>query len=809
MENETLNIPKALPIIPLRNAVLFPHQFLPISVAREKSIKILQDATANDTSIAILTQKEASIENPVAADMYKTGTEARIMRIIDMPDGSKTVLLQGIHRIQVITFLQEMPYHKAAFQPIYDETEATENIEALMNNLRQLFRKIVDISNEASYEQLVMIQNIKEPGTLADLVIAFLNIQLNDKLAVLETNHVESRLQLANEIINKHLQTLELGEKIQSDIKNKFDKTQREMYLREQMSAIKRELGEDSENPDIKELQEKLKKAKLPPEAQKVADKELDRLSQMHPSSAEYTVARTYLDWIADLPWSKQTKDKLDVVKAEKKLNQDHYGLTKVKKRILEYLAVRQLKEDMRGPILCFVGPPGVGKTSLGRSIAETLGREFVRISLGGVRDEAEIRGHRRTYIGALPGRIIQGLKRAGSNNPVFMLDEIDKVGTDFRGDPSSALLEVLDPEQNNSFSDHYLEIPFDLSNVLFIATANVVHTIPPALRDRMEVIEIPGYIVEEKVHIAKQFLVPRQLKGHGLKPKNLQFQDDALRLIIQSYTKEAGVRNLEREIASVCRKVAADYARGRSKGQRMTPRKLADALGPEKFYQEIAERIDEPGIATGLAWTPVGGDILFIEASRMQGKGNLKLTGQLGDVMKESAQAALSYIRARAGEFGIDPKFTDQYDLHVHVPSGSVPKDGPSAGVTLFSALVSLLTGRQIRSDVAMTGEITLRGAVLPVGGIKEKVLAAHRSGLKHIILPERNRKDLVEVPAKVREELKFSFIHKMNEAIPLAFYSDTRNRRKTRDKSNSSDRTDLEDQAVKERVTEEIPLN
>lgn len=804
---ETLNIPKALPIIPLRNAVLFPHQFLPISVAREKSIKILQDATANDATIAILTQKEASIENPTTSDMYTIGTEARIMRIIDMPDGSKTVLLQGLNRVKVITFLQEMPFHKAAFQPLYDAPEISENIEALMNNLRQLFRKIVDLSNEASYEQLVMIQNIKEPGTLADLVVAFLNIPLTDKLIILEASDIEARLQLSNEIVNKHLHTLELGEKIQSDIKNKFDKTQREMYLREQMSAIRRELGEDNENPDIKDLQEKVNKAGLPQEALKVAEKEIERLSQMHPSSAEYTVSRTYLDWIVDLPWSKQTKDKLDVLKAEKKLNQDHYGLTKVKKRILEYLAVRQLKEDMRGPILCFVGPPGVGKTSLGRSIAETLGRKFVRISLGGVRDEAEIRGHRRTYIGALPGRIIQGLKRAGSNNPVFMLDEIDKVGTDFRGDPSSALLEVLDPEQNFSFSDHYLEIPFDLSNVMFIATANVSHTIPPALRDRMEMIEIPGYIVEEKVHIAKQFLVPRQLDAHGLKPKNLQFQDDSLRLIIQSYTKEAGVRNLEREIASVCRKVASDYARGRTKGQRITPRMLGDALGPEKFYLEAAERIDEPGIATGLAWTPVGGDILFIEASRMPGKGSLKLTGQLGDVMKESAQAALSFIRARSDEFGIETDFAEKYDLHIHVPSGSVPKDGPSAGVTLFAALVSLLTSRQIRSDVAMTGEITLRGAVLPVGGIKEKVLAAHRAGIRHIILPEKNQKDLDEVPAQVREELQFSFIRKMNEVIPLAFESEKKQNpapRKSKIQNNPS-----KDDSKVETVKEEIPLN
>jgi len=767
---ETLNIPKALPIIPLRNAVLFPHQFLPISVARDKSMKILHDATTNDTTIAILTQRDAAIENPVPEDMFSIGTEAKIMRIIDMPDGSKTVLLQGLNRVRVITFLQETPYHKAAFQPIIDTHETTEHTEALMNNLRRIFRKIIELSNEASYEQLVMIQNIKEPGMLADLVIAFINIPLSDKRTILEMIELEERLQKANEIANKHLQSLELGEKIQSDIKNKFDKTQREIFLREQLSAIKKELGEDSANPEIKELKEKVEKAGMPEEARKVAEKELDRLSQMHPSSAEYTVSRTYLDWLIEVPWSKHTQDNLDVIKAEKKLNQDHYGLQKVKKRILEYLAVRQMKSDMRGPILCFVGPPGVGKTSLGRSIAETLGRKFVRISLGGVRDEAEIRGHRRTYIGALPGRIIQGIKRAGSNNPVFMLDEIDKVGTDFRGDPSSALLEVLDPEQNFSFSDHYLEVPFDLSKVMFIATANVTYTIPPALRDRMEVIEIPGYIIEEKLQIAKNFLVPRQLEAHGLKPANLIFQEDGLRRIIQSYTKEAGVRNLEREIAAVCRKVATDFAKGRQKGQRITSRKLEAALGPEKFYQEAAERLDEAGIAMGLAWTPVGGDILFIEASKMQGKGNLILTGQLGDVMKESASAALSYTRARCREFQIESNFHEKYDIHIHVPSGSVPKDGPSAGITLFTALVSLLTNRQVRSDVAMTGEITLRGKVLPVGGIKEKVLAAHRAGLKTIILPEKNQRELIEVPQQVKDELDFHFIRSMNEVIPIA---------------------------------------
>jgi ATP-dependent Lon protease len=697
------------------------------------------------------------------------------MRIIDMPDGSKTVLLQGLNRVKVITFLQESPYYKAAFQPYTDSLETNEHIDALMNNLRRLFRRVVELSNEASYEQVLMIQNIKEPGTLADLVAAFLNIPLADKKSILEAVDIEQRLQTTNELINKHSQSLELGEKIQSDIKSKFDKTQREMFLREQLSAIRKELGDDSDNQEIKEIREKIIKAKLPEEALKVAEKELDRLSQMHPSSAEYTVSRTYLDWLTELPWSVVTQDNLDIGAAEKKLNQDHYGLTKVKERILEYLAVRKLKSDMRGPILCFVGPPGVGKTSLGRSIAEALGRKFIRISLGGVRDEAEIRGHRRTYIGALPGRIIKGIKRTGTNNPVFMLDEIDKLGNDFRGDPSSALLEVLDPEQNFSFSDHYLEVPFDLSKVMFIATANVTYTIPPALRDRMEIIEIPSYIVEEKLNIAKQFLVPRQLSEHGLKRSQLQFQDDALRSVIQNYTKEAGVRNLEREIATVCRKAATDFARGNKKGKRMSPKMLIKLLGPHRFYEEAAERLIAPGIAIGMAWTPFGGDILFIEASKMPGKGTLILTGQLGDVMKESAQAAMSFIRSHADDFKIDPKFTEENDIHIHVPSGSVPKDGPSAGVTLFTALISLLSGRKVCNETAMTGEITLRGSVLPVGGIKEKVLAAHRSGIKKIILPAKNEKDLIEVPKQVQDELKFYFVRQMSEVIPLSLEPET----------------------------------
>lgn len=769
-ENRDSNIPKALPVIPLRNAVLFPHQFMPIAVAREKSLQILKDAAVNDTTIVILIQKDAATDDPTPDDLITIGTEAKIMRIIDMPDGSKTAILQGLQRMKVITFLQETPFLKAAFQTVSDVVEMDDSVQAMVNNLHKLFRRIVELSNEASYEQMVMISNVKDPGMVADLIIAFSNTTLAEKKEVLEALKVLERLEKANLILTKHLQNLELSEKIQSDIKSKLEKNQREMYLREQLKAIKKELGEDVDGQEITELKQKIKKANMPEEAKKIAEKELDRLSQMHPSSAEYTVSRTYLDWLTELPWSVSTEDNPDISAVEKKLNEDHYGLNKVKNRILEYLAVRKLKKDMRGPILCFVGPPGVGKTSLGKSIANALGRKFVRISLGGIRDEAEIRGHRRTYIGALPGRIIQGINKAKSNNPIFMLDEIDKLGTDFRGDPSSALLEVLDPEQNFSFSDHYLEVAFDLSKVMFIATANVTYTIPPALKDRMEVIEIPSYIVEDKLHIAKSFLVPRQLNEHGLNAEQLTFEDEALRFIIESYTKEAGVRNLEREIAAICRNVAKDFAQQKTNPQIITKEKVNDILGSVKYFPDVAERIDEPGIVTGLAWTPVGGDILFVEASKMEGKGKLILTGHLGDVMKESANAALSYIRSKAKELGVATRFHEKYDIHIHVPSGAVPKDGPSAGITMFIAMVSLFTARKVKCDVAMTGEISLRGTLLPVGGIKEKVIAAHRAGIRQIILPEKNKNDLSEVPQQVKDELTFHFIRKMGEAVDFA---------------------------------------
>ncbi len=776
-KNQFSRIPSVLPIIPLRNEVLFPQQLMPITVSREKSLRLIADASHEETLIAILTQKDSSIENPTMDELYQIGTAAKLMRTIDMPDGSKTLLIQGLYRVRLITFIQEAPYFKAIFEPlkdIYNESDQNQ-IDALSSNLRNIFKRMVELSSEITYEQLVMVSNIKEPGMLADMIVAFSSVPIEDKQDILNTLPVLERLNKANIVINKRLQTLELGEKIQSDIQSKIGKSQREMYLREQMKAIQKELGEDAETSEVKELKQKIKKAKMPEEARKVAEKELERLSQMHPSSAEYTVSRTYLDWLIELPWSKSTSDNLDIEAVQQKLDADHYNLTKVKKRIVEYLAVRKLKDDMKGPILCFVGPPGVGKTSLGRSIAEAMGRKFIRMSLGGIRDEAEIRGHRRTYIGALPGRIIQGIKKAGSNNPVFMLDEIDKLGYDFRGDPSSALLEVLDPEQNFSFSDHYLEVAFDLSKVMFIATANMSDPIPPALKDRMEIIEIPSYVEEDKVRIAFDFLIPKQVREHGLNDKLIQFTEDAVKLIINSYTREAGVRNLEREIAAVCRGVAKEVALAKSlakvKKRVIQEDDVAEFLGPKKFFSETAERINETGIAIGLAWTPVGGDILFIEASKMKGKGQLNLTGQLGDVMKESAQAALSYIRAKAEELSIEVDFHEKNDIHIHIPAGAVPKDGPSAGVTLFTSLVSLLTGQRVRSDIAMTGEITLRGLVLPVGGIKEKVLAAHRAGIRTVLLPKKNEKDLVEIPEQIRREMTFHFLENMSDVLEIAF--------------------------------------
>ena len=770
-KEEKIVVPNELPVLPLRGTVLYPDLILPIMVGRKKSVKLIDDAMDGDRIIGIITQKRSEIEEPKESDLYSVGVAALILRMIRELDGSQRVIVQGVSRIKVKEYSQKDPYFKVRCDTLEENFLPGVEIDALVMNLKNLFQRAVELAPYLTAELGTMVNNIKSPAILSDLVASNLNISTAEKQAILETFDVRERLTKVHLHLNKEIQVLELGNKIQSQVKEDMDRTQREYYLREQMKAIKKELGElDEHSTEIKELREKIKKAKMPPDALATAEKELDRLAKIPPASAEYTVARTYLDWLVELPWSETTEDNLDIDNGQKILDEDHYDLEKVKKRILEYLAVRKLKADMKGPILCFVGPPGVGKTSLGRSIARTMGRKFIRLSLGGVRDEAEIRGHRRTYVGALPGRIIQGIKKSGSNNPIFMLDEVDKIGMDFRGDPSSALLEVLDPEQNFSFSDHYIDVPFDLSKVMFITTANVLDTIPPALRDRMETLELPGYSEDQKMMIANQFLTPKQINEHGLTSDYIEFQDAAIQTIISSYTREAGVRNLEREIAAICRGVAKDVARGIKEKVAIGPENLHKFLGPVKFFSEVAERTSLPGVATGLAWTPTGGDIIFVEATKMRGEKGLTLTGQLGDVMKESAQAALAYVRTKSKDLGIEEDFFEKNDIHIHVPAGAIPKDGPSAGITMFVALTSLLTNVPIRNDVAMTGEITLRGLVLPVGGIKEKVLAGMRAGIRTIILPKKNEKDLEEIPEHIRNQMNFKFIQKMDEAIELA---------------------------------------
>ena len=760
-----------LAILPLKNGVVYPNAMMPITIGQERSIKLVDDALVKEKIIGIVSVKNADIEVPNPEDLYTIGCSAHILKMMKLPENQMSVLVQGQSRIHIKEYTQTSPYLKAKIDIIKEEFEKEVEIEALMVSIKNLFQKAVELSPHIPSEIGVLVINMDNPGTLADLIASNFNISVEEKQEILEILDIKERLVRVVNILNKELHVLELGSKIQGELKKEMDKNQREYYLREQLKAIQRELGEEDERTvEVTELKEKIEKAKMPKEVNEVAQKELDRLSKMPPAAAEYTVSRTYMDWLIELPWSVATEDNLDIDEAQKVLDEDHYGLEKVKKRILEYLAVRKLKADMKGPILCFVGPPGTGKTSLGKSIARALGRKFIRLSLGGVRDEAEIRGHRRTYVGALPGRIIQGIKKAGSYNPVFMLDEIDKLGMDFRGDPSSALLEVLDPEQNFSFSDHYLEVPFDLSNVMFITTANILDPIPPALRDRMEILELPGYIEEEKLMIAQKYLVPRQLEAHGLTSENLNFADDAVKAIISDYTREAGLRNLEREIATICRGVAKEYAQGKKEAVAVKKEKLHSFLGPIKFFSEIAERTSVPGVATGLAWTPTGGDIIFIEATKMKGKKSLALTGSLGDVMKESAQAALSYIRSNSKNLSVPEDFFEENDIHLHVPAGAIPKDGPSAGVTMFAALTSLLTDRPVRSDIAMTGEITLRGLVLPVGGIKEKVLAAKRAGLNKVILPKKNENNLEEIPENVKNGMQFHFVENMDQVIEHA---------------------------------------
>ncbi|MCC7071793.1 MAG: endopeptidase La [Deltaproteobacteria bacterium] len=777
------DLPGELPILPLRNSVFFPGAVMPLTIGRAKTIRLIEEATRENSLLGIVTQRAPEIDDPSQDDLYEIGTAARIIKLARTGKDGFNIVVEGISRFRVDEITQEEPFFTARITPLLDEGQGDVEVEALALNLKNTAREVIDMLPEIPVMAKQLLESIQAPGHLADLITANIDATIEEKQDVLEAVHLKIRLKRVLELLSRQFEVMKLSNKINSQVKGEMSKTQREYYLRQQLKAIKEELGDkDDDESGVEELERRLKIAHLPEEAEKAANREFKRMRNMQPSQAEYTVARTYLEWLADLPWSKSSTDNLDLKNAQRQLDDDHYGLEKIKKRVVEYLAVRKLKNDMKGPILCFVGPPGVGKTSLGRSIADSLGRKFHRISLGGVRDEAEIRGHRRTYIGALPGRIVQGLKKAGTNNPVFLLDEIDKLGHDFRGDPSSALLEVLDPEQNNSFSDHYLDVPFDLSRVLFIATANQLDTIPAPLRDRMEIIELPGYTFEEKLHIAEEHLIPKQVKEHGITPEHIEIPEPTVLKIATSYTREAGVRNLEREIASVCRAVAVDVANfmPATKAGDEKPaftkvvvdeERLAKMLGPEKFYNEVAERTSVPGVATGLAWTAAGGDLLFIEATRMGGKGSMILTGQLGDVMKESAQAAMSWIRSKATDLGVakslDEHFLEKTDLHLHFPAGAIPKDGPSAGVTITTALVSLLTGRCVRHDTAMTGEVTLRGLVLPVGGIKEKVLAAHRGGIKRIIMPARNEKDLVDIPKNVRDEMSFLFAKSVDQVL------------------------------------------
>lgn len=773
-DDEQLVIPDVLPLLPVRDVVIFPFMIVPLFVGRERSINAVDAALTKDRLIFAATQKDISKDDPEPEDMYHSGTVCMIMRMLKLPDGRVKILVQGLARASVNSFLQTRPSYSVSIVKVKEAVmpQLGLEVEALMRNVKEQLEKLSTLGKVVFQEVMMVLDNIHDPGRMADLVAANLGLKIDEAQAALEMLDPVKRLEKVSEYLVKELAVAQMQVKIQTQAKEEMDKSQREYFLREQLRAIKNELGEMEEsNEEMEEFREKIKKVKMPADLEKEAFKQLERLEMMHPDAAEASLIRTYLEWIVDLPWSHQTKDTLDIDKAKKVLDTDHYDLEKVKERILEYLAVRKLQKKTKGPILCFVGPPGVGKTSLGRSIAKAMGRKFVRISLGGIKDEAEIRGHRRTYVGALPGRIIQGIKQAGTSNPVFMMDEIDKIGSDFRGDPSSALLEVLDPEQNNAFSDHYLNLPYDLSKVMFITTANMTDPIPDALMDRMEVLNIPGYTEEEKIEIARTYIVPRQIEEHGLTKKLLVLPDETLRKVASEYTREAGLRNLEREIASLCRKVAKGVASGKKKQTVITADDLHDYLGVAKYMPEAGQETDEVGVATGLAWTPVGGEILHIEATVMSGRGQLTLTGHLGDVMKESAQAALSYARSKAKELKLSDDFYKTKDIHIHVPSGAIPKDGPSAGITMASSLISALTKTPINKDIAMTGELTLRGRVLPIGGLKEKSLAALRANIKIVIIPEGNKKDLEEIPKDVREKLRFIPVKHMDEVMSIIY--------------------------------------
>lgn len=763
-------LPSVLPVLPLEHFVMFPFMIAPIIVGDEKSKRLVDEALGGERLVAVLTKKPDSEGLSDFTSLYDVGTAASILKMLKMPDGTIRLLLHGVQRMRVVDSMGDDPYLRARIQAVPEIPASDTETQAIIKNIHGLLNRAIQLA-QMPEDLGVAASNLTDPGKLSDLVASNLQLKVPEQQEILEEADIKARLQQVLVILNREVEVLELGSKIQSQLKTEIDKNQKEYLLREQMKAIRRELGEDEGGArEIDELAERIEKKLLPEQARQTAQKELQRLRVMQPASAEYTVSRTYLDWILDLPWGEGTQDVIDVPRAKEILDEDHYDLEKVKERILEYLSVRKLKQDMKGPILCFVGPPGVGKTSLGRSIARAMGRKFYRISLGGMRDEAEIRGHRRTYIGSMPGRILKGLKQVAANNPVLMLDEVDKIGADYRGDPAAALLEVLDPEQNNTFTDHYLDMPFDLSNVMFITTANMLDPVPDPLKDRMEVIQLAGYTMREKVMIAKKYIIPKQLQENGLARNRIAFQDAAIQRVIEGYTREAGLRNMEREIGNVCRKIARRVAEGQDAASKITPDMVGELLGAPRFFNETAQRTAVPGVAVGLAWTPVGGEILFIESSMTVGGGRFTLTGQLGDVMKESAQAALTYLHSRAEELGIPEEAFCRRDIHVHVPAGAIPKDGPSAGISMCTALASLLTGRRVRNLVAMTGEITLKGNVLPVGGVKEKALAAARAGIKELILPKRNERDLEQIPEDVRAKIRFHGVETMDEVLNIA---------------------------------------
>jgi ATP-dependent Lon protease len=771
IDDTPIDFPDVLPLIPLRDLVLFPNLVVPLFVGREKSILALEESLRGDHHVALVLQNAPDTQEPGETDIHTIGCVGTVLQELKLPDGTAKALVEGVVRVRILQYVTDEPYIQVRIERIEEEPVSDVETQALMRALVGDFEKAAELGKPIPQEVLMAAGAIEEPGRLADFVAFHLNLKSDEKQTILEAVEPRARIEQASSFLRQELQILELGSKIQNRVKDSLNASQREFFLREQMKAIQQELGTlDETQAELDEYREKIAAAKMPEAVEVKAVKELGRLEKMPQAAAETGVIRTYLDWLVGVPWAVENDEKLDLIEARRILDEDHYGLEKVKERIIEYLAVHKLTESMRGPILCFVGPPGVGKTSIGKSIARSLGRKFIRMSLGGVRDEAEIRGHRRTYVGALPGRIIQSISTAGTRNPVFMMDEIDKVGVDFRGDPTAALLEALDPEQNDSFQDHYLEVPFDLSDVMFITTANMLDTVPPALQDRMEVIHFPGYTEDEKLNIATRYLVPKQLKEHGLSPAKLEISEEGLREIIRRYTREAGVRGLERQVASICRQVARKVVEGGARKSTVTARTMHKYLGPPRFSYGIAEETDEVGTATGLAWTEVGGDVISIEATTMPGKGQLILTGQLGDVMRESAQAAVSYIRAHAAELGIDPAFNEKLDLHIHVPAAATPKDGPSAGITMATAIASALIGCPVRREVAMTGEITLRGHVLPIGGLKEKLLAAHRAGIKTVLIPKENVRDLDLLPPHVRDEVDIVPVERMDEVLARA---------------------------------------